>query len=141
MINIVRNITPSVKKQFVPKRPIETSTCQCLIDQNLICQSCLSRFAILQPSVQKIYTVNNAKMNNIKCPEKPLHVKKYIALKMAIISQQDIKTAPENSEFACQLLGLVTLLGTSKREQHNFGQISVNNFHNMNPKGLSQFEI
>ena len=58
-------------------------------------------------------------------------MKKIRALKMATISQQDVKTATKVFYINYQSRGLVTIR-RNKRKMLNFGQISANNFHNLN---------
>ena len=70
-------------------------------------------------------------MNNTWYPRKSVTCKKiYIALKMADISQQYVKTAPKNPHLTSQPRGFVTRVGTSMIKLHTFRQISVSNFHN-----------
>ena len=57
---------------------------------------------------------------------KEVDVKKFRAIKIVIISQQDLKTASKVS--TCQSPGLVPTCEASKRKLHIFGQIGINNF-------------
>ena len=48
-------------------------------------------------------------VNNTRCIEKTVTLKKFIALAMVNSSQQDVKTASKVSHFTRQSLGLVYL--------------------------------
>ena len=69
--------------------------------RKFICQSFPFGFAILLPNFRTINTLNNTKkINNTMRPKKRF-LKKLRALKMANISQQDVKTA---SKFLISLV-------------------------------------
>ena len=96
----------------------------------------LFRFAILRRNVQKIITVKKIQKSTILCVPKTITWKKIRALKMVRISQQMSKP------FKFFSTSLVNLEDLWIKNLHEFGQISVNNFHNMNLKwSFSQSEI
>ena len=78
MIDTSRNTTPDVHQKDVRKSGNETKTCQCLIVEKLICQSCF--FQIRRSAAQcyqDLHGEQRQKMNNSPCPKKTFYVKNF----------------------------------------------------------------